>query len=187
MNIKTREYLKGIWGVFSCVAFCTYSYLLIIFFWDVPSFLLRYNTTDIVSFAAYQFMFALFESITVTAFITLLGFILPAKFIRNTFQVSGSALAIAFAFNAFFFKDVIVIVRWLVNTFSLPAPVAFQVVFGLWTFSLLVLPIGLVIASKNDMLERIINKFVEKLSVLVSLYVFLSVIGTLIVIARNIF
>ena len=187
MKQKSQEFRRGLWGVFSSAAFCTYSWSIVIFFWDIPSFLLRYSTTDILGYAAYQFMFALFESILVTIFVIFFSFILPAKFIRNTFQNSGTALVFAFALNAIFFKELFNIINWATVSLPLNALIATQLVIGLWICSLITLPIGFVIASKKVKVERGINKFVENLSILVSLYVFWSIIGTLIVIIRNVF
>ena len=187
MKYISKETKSAIRGIFSSAAFCTYSWALIIFFWDIPSLLLRYNTTDILGYAAYQFMFALFESALVTIFVMLLGFVLPAKFIRSTFQTSGTALVLAFAINAIFFKKLSNIANWITAAFSLRSLTAIQVTLGLWAFSIVVLPIILIAVSKREKVREIIGRFIENLSILVGLYIFLSVIGTLAVIIRNIF
>jgi hypothetical protein len=157
-----------------------------IFFWDVPSFLLRYNTGEIISYLAYQFMFALIESMIVTIFVAALGFIFPAKFLRNNFRVAGTALVFAFAINSIYFKHILDIVNWVADTFSMDTLVAIQIVAGIWAVCLVVLPIGLVKAAKRERIERVLNYFVDQLSVLVTLYLFLSLLGILLVLVRNI-
>ena len=186
MKALSKDIRSGLWGVFSGTVFCVYSWSIIIFFWDIPSFLLRYSIAEIIGYAAYQFMFALFESVIVTTFIALLSFILPVKFIRNTLQASGTALVFALAINAIFFKELFKIINRATDLFSLNTLIVTQIVIGLFVFSLIVIPPSFVIASKKEKVERSINKFIDNLSVLVSLYVFLSVIGIIVVIARNV-
>lgn len=126
-NLPTSSgYKRDVRGLFSIAAFCTYSWSIVIFFWDIPFFLLRYSTKNII-------------------------------------------------------------INWATVSLSLNALVATQIVIGLWAFTLIVLPVGFVIGSKKEKVKQIINKLIENLSILVSLYGFLSVIGTLIVIIRNVF
>jgi len=142
---------------------------------------------EIVGYAAYQFMFALFESFTVTLFIGMLSLLIPARLLRNNLRISGTALVFAFAINAIFFKELFSIVVWATNTFSMSNSAAVQIVIGSWAVSFIFLPISFVMSSKNERVKRVINNFIENLSVLVYLYVFLSVIGIFLVIIRNVF
>ena len=186
MKIFNRKFTNDLWGVFSTTVFCTYSWSMLIFFWDVPSFLLRYNTGEIISYLAYQFMFALLESTIVTIFVTVIGFIFPAKFLRNKFRATGTALVFAFAINAIYFKHILDIVNWVTDILSIDTLITIQIVTGIWAVCLVVLPIGLVMASKRERVEKIVNQFVDRLSILVSIYLFLSLLGILLIIVRNI-
>jgi len=182
----SHEYAQGLWGVFSSAAFCVFSWSLVIFFWDLPSFLLRLSLGDILGYAAYQFLFALLESLTVTIFIAALGLILPAKYLRNNIQASGTALVFAFAINSIILKERLDLINWFINVLSMNTLTATQTVTNIWVISLIIMPLGLVMATKNKRVDRVINNFVENLFVLVSLYVILGLLGILLVIFRNV-
>ncbi len=185
-KLFNNEYVRGLWGVFSSASFCAYNWSLMVFFWDLPSFLLRWSAGDILGYAAYQFMFALLESILITIFIAALGLFLPAKYLKNNIRASGTALVIAFVINSVIFKERLAFIDWMADILSMNTFTAAQIVIEAWAVSLIILPIGLVLTTKNERVGRVINNFVENLSVLVSLYVILSLLGILVVIFRNV-
>lgn len=187
MKITSREYTKGLWGVFSSAAFCIYSWSMFIFFWQVPSLLLRFSPEEIVGYVAYQLLFALAESIIVTLLIASLSLILPAKFIRNNLRVTGTVLFFAFAINSIILKELIRHIVWLERTFQVQGITTTQIVAGTWIVCLVLLIIGVILIAKSENMKQAIDKFVENLSVLVSLYVILSVLGIILVIIRNLF
>jgi len=186
MNLFHSRHTTEFLGIFSSTAFLVYSWSLVIFFWDIPSFLLRFSTWDILGYAAYQFTFAFLESTIASLFIFVLGLLLPAKFLRNHFRAGGMALILAFAINAIVFKERGELIAWFANTFSIQVFTAAQIVLSTWAVSLVILPIGLVMIAKKGKIEQALNKFVDNLSVLVGLYVILSLLGIIVVIFRNI-
>ena len=76
--------------------------------------------------------------------------------------------------------------QYLINVLSMNTLTATQTVTNIWVISLIILPLGLVMATKNKRVDRVINNFVENLFVLVSLYVILGLLGILLVIFRNV-
>jgi len=192
MKMVRNDYLRGLIGVFSSAAFCAYNWSIIVFLWDLPSFLLEWSTLDIITYAAYQFMFALAGSLLVTAFIAILGLIFPAKYIRNNLAVSGTALVAAFAVNSIIYKERGSIIFWLATILSRSNLATSQIVISTWIAVLVILiavlvilPICLVIATKSKMVDRAINRFINNLSVLVVPYVILSLLGILLIVFKH--
>lgn len=186
MKILNKSYLQEISGIFSCVIFCVYSWLLLVFFWDLPAFLFYLSAGDIVGYLAYQFTFALGESIFATLFITALVFLIPAKRIKSNAVVVGSLLVFSFAIAALVFKELSEIAKWLMQTFSIDSFYAIQSSVGIWVFSMLALPIISVVLASKSRIARFIRSFIDSLYVLVMLYASLSVLSVFIVIYRNI-
>jgi hypothetical protein len=185
MESTGNGYFQKVLGVFSSVAFFVYSWSLLVFFWDIPSFVLRLSAAEIIGYAAYQLMFSLIETLAVTLFIAALGLILPSRFLRDNLQVSGTALVFAFAINTWVFKERLGLIGWTAGSLAMEINAAVQLVMGLWLISLFILPVSLVMAARSSRVSRPIAAFVKNLSVLASLYVTLSVFGILVVIVRN--
>ncbi len=187
MKLLTNKYLNGLTGVFSSAAFFTYNWSLLVFFWGLPFFLLEWHVTDIVVYVAYQFIFALMESLAVVIFIALLGLVFPAKYLRQNIASTGTALVVAFAANSIVYKERYGVIYWLSGVLSISQLVASTIVMSVWVVSLIVLPIGLVMVAKRDKVERAISTFIENLSVLVVPYIILSLLGILIAILKRTF
>jgi len=186
MNITRNGYLSGLMGVFSSAAFLSYSWSIIVFFWDLPSFLLQWGINDIVGYLAYQFMFTFAGSMVVTIFVAIIGLVFPERYLRYNIRTSGTALVAAFAVNSIIFKERYGLIYALAGAFSIDNFTASQITMSVWTISLIILPIGLVIVSKFKPAEHLINNYIENISILVIFYVVLSLLGILLVIFRNI-
>lgn len=185
METKKNTYRQEIAGIFSCVVFCVYSWLLLIFFWDLPSFLLKFTFGDIIGFLSYQLTYALFESAVTTLLITALVFLVPIKQVRSRISAAGALFTLSFAVSAVVFQKIIPIIAWFTSAFSIGIYAASRIAFALWFFTILGLPIFSVVAVKNKKASTAIAKFLENLYVLASLYVLLSIMGAFIVIYRN--
>lgn len=186
MKIPVKDYFKEMRGIFSCAVFCVYSWVLLIFFWDLPAFLFYLSVGDIVGYLAYQFMFALGESVIVTFFITALIFIIPARRIKSNISVVGALLVFSFAIVSIIFKELGGIADWFKQTFSMNGSTAILVSAGIWIFSILALPILSIALANKSKISGFVKNFIDNLFVLVVLYVFLSVMSMALVIYRNI-
>lgn len=186
METKKKGYLKEVAGIFSCVVFCVYSWLLLIFFWDLPAFLFYLGVGDIIGYLAYQFTFALGESILVTLFVAGLLYLIPSKRIRSNIAIAGSLMVFSFAVSAIIFKGLGDIAAWLANTFSMNRFNAVQISVNIWVFSMIALPILSIGLANKSKVARFIRNFIDNLYVLVALYTTLSVLSMAIVIYRNI-
>lgn len=186
MKTLNKNYLQEVAGIFSCTVFCVYSWLLLIFFWDLPAFLFYLSIGDIIGYIAYQFTFALGESIIVTLFTAALIFLIPVRRIKSNTTATGSLLVFSFAIASIIFKELGEIAKWLIHTFSMTGATAVQISIGLWSFAMLALPILSVAMANKNKISRLIKNFIENLYVLVALYMILSVCSMAIVIYRNI-
>ena len=186
MKMMRNDYLRGLIGVFSSVAFCSYNWSILVFLWDLPSLLLEWSTVDIITYATYQFMFAFVGTLIVTAFIAVLGLVFPAKYLRNNMAVSGTALVVAFAVNSIIYKERFSIIYWLAGILSITNPAASQIVMNIWTASLIILPICLVMATKSKIVDRAVNRFINDLSILVVPYVILSLLGIVLIVFKHV-
>lgn len=183
--LLNKNFAQELLCVFYYAAVCVYSWSLLIFFWDIPSFLLKFTVSDITGFLSYQLMYALFESMVVTLLVTILIFIIPNKQIKNRISSIGALFTLSFAISAIVFKQIIPIITWLIFTFSIRISTASQIALILWFFTILGLPILSVASVKNKKISTAVTNFSGNLSILAGLYVLLSIAGTFIVIYRN--
>jgi hypothetical protein len=201
MKTLSSNYLQEVFGIFSCAVFCVYSWSMLIFFWDLPSFLFYLSAGDIIGYLAYQFTFALGESIlvtiSITAFITAIitvftvvfRFILPTKRFRNDFSVTGSLLVFFFVIISLIFKEfqgLQGIAKWLMQTFLIDSFHATAISVGIWICTMPALPILSFGLANQKKISHFIRNFIGNLYVLVLLYISLSVPSIAIVIYRNI-
>jgi hypothetical protein len=186
-NQIRKNYGNQIWYVFVPAAFFTYSWSIIIFFWDFPAFPLKYTLFEIISYFAYLLLFSFFESMVITSLVFILSFLLPGKYLREHLPESGSILIFIIGSARVSFRILPEIAKSLG---SLMPGISFNVysgiVFGIWLFFVLSSPLLLVRAAKGGPIVRITNNIVERLTTLVGLYLILSIFGILIVFFRNI-
>jgi len=187
MKLSRNEYLSGLTRVFSSAAFFAYNWSLLIFFWDLPFLLLEWKITQIILYSAYQFIFSLMGSLSVTIFIAILGLIFPAKYLRQNIASTGTALVVAFSLNSIIYKGRYTIIFWLISILPINPSIAGQIILNTWVVCLIILPVSMVMIAKNRKVERVLNHFTEDLSVLVLPYVILSLLGILFVILMKVF
>lgn len=180
-----NNFIREILAIFYYVVVCVYSWLLLIFSWDIPSFLLKFTAIDIIGFLSYQLAYALFESVVTTLLVTSLVFLIPIKQVRSRIAAAGALFTLSFAISAIVFKQIVPIIIWLISAFSIGVSAASQAAFALWLFTILGLPIVSVFVVKNKKISTMVASFSENLSVLAGLYVILSIAGIFIVIYRN--
>lgn len=181
-----QNYANQIWSIFVITVFLVFTWSICIILWDIPALLLKYNISDIVGYIAYQLTFALVESVIITILVTILSFLLPAKLIRNNLSVRGSLFIFTAGLGIASLRLLPVISQKMINSFpAISASFINQLVFGLWLFFILVLSFFSIKAGKSESGSRYILKFLERLSTLSGIYVFISICSFVIVIFRN--
>lgn len=144
------------------------------FLYQVPSFLLYYKLGKIIAIFFYMMAFALLESILVTAALVLLGFVLPLKWFREGFPYKAF-LTVSVAAGAMIYLQSI-----LDN--KLPPKETFLLLGGI-SFAAVVLLI--LLAHNLKFLQKVLLFIVDRLSILLYLFLPLSTIGLVVVMIRN--
>ena len=123
----------------------------------------------------YGCAWALVDSVTFLAFMLMLAFVLPARFMRERFAIQGTGF-------------VIILAPWLVFSRMLLVPILrfpdwlYTVYFVLVFFVILVLNF---IVYRAEWLSKVLLAFAERLSVFLYLYLPLGVLGLVIVFLLN--
>ncbi len=163
----------------ACVA-PVYTWSILAFLEQVPGWLFYLNIWDVISIFAYTQAFAFLESAIVLLILILLGVILPARFLRDRFIAQGSiivfltvAWAVAIHYTGFF-------------PFSKYAPwYSKRFIFGVVLY-LVSIGISYVLISHHQRLEQAINSFIERLTVLLYIYVPITGLSAIVIALRNI-
>lgn len=163
-------------NVFAACAFPIHVWLIINVMREVPAWILRLSIWDLIGVISYSLMFALIETGIIFLGIVLLSLVLPRRFFRHKFVALSTMLV--FVTSAWFI--VLQYNSWIIE-FKRP------IISLIWALSfLLAAAVGYVLVSRRPKLEAGINNFVQRLGVLSFIYVFLDVVGLIIVIIRNI-
>ena len=130
---------------------------------------------DILGIFAYTQAFALLESSAVLFGLLLVGAVLPARFFRDRFLTQASTVVFAITFWIIVFQSIISTVR------------RWTVLMMLFWFGLALVSVVLscILVRRSKWIERVISAFVERLTVFLYIYVFLGLVGLLVVIVRN--
>jgi hypothetical protein len=158
-----------------CV-FPVYVWSIINLLMEVPAWILRLNTWDLIGVIAYTQAFALIESVLVLGLLVLIGAILPARMFRNKFV----------AFTAFL---VFITTAWFIFAHLFDDAIRLWGIkqFIIWIFAYLVtIVIGYGIVLRFERIEKALNTIAQRLSILSIFYIIIGVLSLFIVIFRNI-
>lgn len=142
---------------------------------ELPAWILRLSTGEMVGVISYTLAFALFESVLFLLPLLLLILVLPRRWFGDDLVAQGTvlvALTTAWAIAAHYNDDVIRL--WGMRQF------AFW--FVLYLVSLFV--VGLAV-HRYRRIERAIHTFVERLSLLSLIYVVIDLVAVIVVLIRN--
>ena len=163
----------------SCVV-PVYSWSILAFLEQMPGWLFYLNAWDVIGIFAYTQAFALLESAMVLFALVLLGAILPARFLRDRFVAQGSMLILLTSGWAIAAQYITIIpftkyAPWHSKRFLLGA-VLYLASIG----------VSYVLIRRYRRLEESINSFIERLTVLLYVYVPITFLSIITVILRNI-
>lgn len=178
-------YFQQLLKILSVTVLCIYSWSILVLLWDMPALLFYLSATDIAGYTAYQFMFALGESLASALFLALIVFLLPINQVKSNPGASGSLLAISFAISSGVFKGLGKISSLFSSIFSISQVISFQIAISIWIYSTFILPILSIILVKNKRISSRMDKFIESSYILMPLYLLLGIAGTIIVLFRN--
>lgn len=161
---------KEIYLVFAACVFPIHLWAIIVTIFEVPALIKRANILEIFSVFAYVLAITLLESLILLCFLVVSSLMLPQNIFRDRFIASSTIFA--------FITSI-----WVIS-------LHFQ---GLYIQNLYLVPYVLILLFcfiliyrfKN--IEKAIITFVDKLTPLSYTYVFLDIVGILIIIFRNLF
>jgi hypothetical protein len=145
-------------------------------FKEVPAWLIRLSTWDLIGAVAYTQAFALVESLIVFILLTILAALLPASILRSHF--SSLSLTIILVTSVWF-----ILAHFNAETIRLWGGKQFLIWGMLYTLSLAV---AIFLVYQLKFLQRVIDAALQRLSVLSYIYVFIGIVSLIIVIVRNI-
>jgi hypothetical protein len=187
---KNRLSKNSLWLLFSVCAFPVHVWTFILFFRDFSWISERTNSWDAFGVGAYGLLIAFIESVFIFLLAFILSFILPKKWSEcqrvTTIGVSVLLVAIwTIIGQMYFLTEFRFPISWLTAIARNPHPL--WVVYG-YLLAIIVptvfFPIyGIYKYEKFGV--RVMNSF-EALTTLTTLYLFLDVLGVIIVIIRNV-
>jgi hypothetical protein len=136
----------------------------------------KLNIFEVASVSAYAVAFSLFESLLLCLFFLIIGGILPERFFRKKFVAH------------------VMMIMLVSSIWAVIAQFNYSEVYG-WTFAellpwLVVYLFSILIVyyfvQRFDRLASVVYRVVQRISVLATLYIFVGVIGMVVVIIRNI-
>jgi hypothetical protein len=178
--IERLPKLQSILGVYAVIVFLVYSWTLFTSFYKLPSWMFYLTISQILSVYAYAFSVDLAESVLVLAGILLLEFTF-FFILRNKEEIQSRSILIALV--------LLLPSMWRLFLFQgYEDSAAF--VGGELKWWILTLAIGFPLAAlipKNYWLRRILEGFAERAAVFLYIYLPLSFVSLIVVIARNIY
>jgi hypothetical protein len=190
LNSKSKFDRSDWFKLFLVCAFPLHLWTILMVFRDVNWVAERTTSWDAVGFSGYALFYTLIESLLLFGFIALLGFIIPKNWNLTLRFVVLSLVAFILA-GWSIMEQLILIVFWgwlrhLADTltFLFTSPWSAYVLFaGLIVISVTV---PLLLLRKHPGLQEKVYSVLERLTLLSGLYLFIDVIGMIIILIRNI-
>ena len=191
INSKTQLYTRqGLWSLFLMCAFPLHFWTLILAFRDLSWLIDRSNLWDAISVASYGMIFAFAESVLVFLIAIILGFLVSKYWdVQRRIALMSSLVLITALWamvDQLFALLGISLPAWFIDFFAQQShPLRALYVFSLLLVSLTVLPSTYLIL-KSDKALRVVQGFIERITLLTAFYLLFDVIGLVIVIMRNV-
>ena len=170
-------------------AFPLHFWTLILVFRDIQWMTERTNFWDALGVASYAMVFAFLESLLLFLILTLLGFLVPTQWTRETrialLTVLFLILSVWAMLSQLYFLAAVQTPGWLIFLMARtghPVRILYALALILVTPTL-ALPAWLALRSEKFL--KSVNSLIERLSLLSGLYLFFDVVGLIIVIIRN--
>lgn len=177
-NLK-RYFPAGsdIFSVYSVIVFWAYSWCVLIFMFNFSSWILKVPSSEILGYFSYGLLFAFLDTLFMIAILLALSAILPGSWFRNDFVVSGTLAATSLFFWVTFFQ---------VSFFVLMES-SMMTALLILLVAVVILILSLIITRRFPLIRKAFQWFASACGVFIYVYGFLSVIGLVVVVLRNIF
>ncbi len=177
MGILSHRFpsFREILDVFMVCVFTIFMWSIINILREMPAWILRLKTWDLIGVIAYTQAFALVESLIVLLIMIFIGSVLPARLFRARFVALGSLVVLltsAWVGIAHFADDAVRL--WGKREFLL-AFMGYLISIG----------IPYIFILRSERIERLLRSVVNRLYILSLAYVLGGVLGLIVVIIRN--
>lgn len=169
---------REVLGILGVIMFAVHSWSVRAFLFNLPSFILKYRPSEILGVFCYHMAFALLESLCAIAVLLVLAALLPGAWLRSGFVYKGFVLVAAACAAAIFLQY-----SYVSETFVFEGPgrTAFlaELVAGSAAF------VALYIACLRSLgLQQLLASLVDRISIMMYIYLPLDLVGLLVVSAR---
>lgn len=177
MKISERLPARKDWlRLFMVVSVPVHMWAWLVFFYDLPAYMLRLSIWQVFGVLAYVLMFALFESIAATLILTLLVWLIPSRISygkahrTDGYSLQGSVFLLVGILVAAFIH----LQRPLVTSLNLGV-IVYLVMVGFVLFTSLAILIGLSLAiiRQSKVTERMLA-IMDRLTILAVIYLILD-------------
>ena len=168
-------------AVFSVAVFITFTWAIYRMFYQVPSWLFYLNLKNILMISAYVVGFAFLESAFLLGFLILLPIVSPQRYFKKKFVAQSSIILLALTIGALLYQQNI----GMLKKWGLVELVIFTLAFLVSLTLLIVLFSHLF--DRFTRVKGIIDALAERLTVFSLIYLPVSILGLVIMFARNIF
>jgi hypothetical protein len=165
-------------GILGVIVFAVHSWSIRGFLYSLPSFILKYRPDEILAVFCYHMAFALLESVCAMALLLVLGALLPAAWLRSGFIYKSFVIFMAGCAAAIFLQY-----SYVSEAFVFEGPgrglFLVELAGGLAAF------IGIYVACVRMVrLQKVVSSLVDRISIMLFIYLPLDAIGLLVVSLR---
>ena len=173
VTYKQRFSRQNLFALFVACAFPVHVWAIIGLLNQIPAWILRVNLWELTGMIGLTLMFTLLESLIVTVGVVVLAALIPGKWFTEKMVV----------LSAWFI--------WLTSIVSMIAHLQESLMRSFFGIVIVAAYLALILGSywlvrRFPKFEAGMKSFIERLAVLTALYLFLDVVGLVIVIIRNV-
>ena len=162
-------------SIFGVVVFAVHSWSVYAFLFNLPSFVLKYRAGEIVAVFFYYMAFAFLESVVFSTVLVLAAAILPFAWIRQGFVYKGFLLLLAATVGAIALQN-----SFSFEIFEFDAS-NLGLLYERIGAGLMVFAVIWALTQKYAALQRFLADLVERISVMLFVYLPLDAVGLLVV------
>lgn len=167
---------SDIFPVYSVIVFWAYSWGVLIFMFNLSSWILKVPLGEILGYFSYGMLYVFLDTLLILAILLFFSAILPASWFRNDFPASGALAAGSLFFWLIFFQV----------SFNVVAELPPASILAVILVALLILILSLVISRRISWIHKALVWFGSATGIFVYLYLFLTALGLVVVLIRNI-
>lgn len=178
MNLRERLPSRSdTFAVYSAVVFWSYTWGILLFLFNLPSWLLMSPLGDILAYFSYEMAAIFLDTLLLLAILVLAAFFLPSSWLKTDFAVTGAALA-----GILFFWVTIIQISFVVIVTLFSAQIVMLIVVAFASLIMMAL-----VVRRIAPIRRFVAWFASNASLFVYIYGFFTALGFIVILLRNLF